>query len=141
LRAGWLVVHASPYAPLFGNDEIALVRRLGSVIDMALERAESFQQDWAAREAVEQAHAEMESLLYTVSHDLKSPLLTVLGYLDLLRTEGAVADGAPAQFVERMEASALYMQRLINDLLDLSRIGRHDAAAEEIDVVEVVGEV
>jgi len=141
LRAGWLVVHASPYAPLFGNDEIALVRRLGSVIDMALERAESFQQDWAAREAVERAHAEMESLLYTVSHDLKSPLLTVLGYLDLLRSEGAIPEGQPAHFIERMEASALYMQQLINDLLELSRIGRHDPSPEDVDLTALVADV
>jgi signal transduction histidine kinase len=105
------------------------------------ERAELVQRERAARDEVAQAHAEMESLLYTVSHDLKSPLLTVLGYIDLLRTEGAVPDGAPAQFIERMEASALYMQRLISDLLELSRIGRHDGAAEEVNLVEVVGEV
>jgi signal transduction histidine kinase len=141
LRSGWLVVQASPEAPFFGGDEIALVQRLGLVIDMALERAASVQKDRAAREDVEQAHAEMESLLYTVSHDLKSPLLTVLGYIDLLRTEGSVPDGQGARFIERMEGSALYMQQLINDLLELSRIGRREAPAEEVDLAVVVADV
>jgi signal transduction histidine kinase len=141
LRCGWLVVHASPDAPFFGDDEIALVQRLGLVIDMALERTASLQVDRAAREDVEQAHAEMESLLYTVSHDLKSPLLTVLGYIDLLRTEGSVPEGQAGQFMDRMEASALYMQQLINDLLELSRIGRRDAAAEAVDLADIVADV
>jgi signal transduction histidine kinase len=126
---------------LFGGDEIALVQRLGLVIDMALERAASAQTDRAAREAVEQAHAEMESLLYTVSHDLKSPLLTVLGYIDLLRTEGSAPEGQAAHFIERMEASALYMQHLIQDLLELSRIGRREATPEDVDLTAVVTEV
>ncbi len=141
LRSGWLVVHASPEAPLFGGDELALVQRLGVVIDMALERTVSVQNDRAAREEVEQAHAEMESLLYTVSHDLKSPLLTVLGYIDLLRTESSVPEGQGGQFIDRMEASALYMQQLINDLLELSRIGRREAPAEAVDLARVVGDV
>jgi signal transduction histidine kinase len=141
LRRGWLVVHASPYAPFFGDDEIALVRRLGLVIDMALERVESLRNDRMARDEVEQARAEMESLLYTVSHDLKSPLLTVLGYIDLLRNEGSVPEGQATQFIERMEGSALYMQHLISDLLELSRIGRREATAENVDLAAVVAEV
>jgi signal transduction histidine kinase len=141
LRSGWLVVHASAYAPLFGGDEIALVERLGLVIDMALERAASTRNDRAAREAVEQAHADIESLLYTVSHDLKSPLLTVLGYIDLLRTEGSLPPGEPTHFVDRMEASALYMQQLIQDLLELSRIGRREATPEDVDLTAVVTDV
>src|SRR4051794_1837332 len=92
LRRGWLAVQAAPYTPAFGTGEMALGQRVGLVIDMALERAESVANDRATRAAVEQAHAEMESMLYTVSHDLKSPLLTVLGYIDLLRAEGVVLD-------------------------------------------------
>ena len=141
LRSGWLVVYASAYAPFFGDDEMALVQRLGLVIDMALERAESLRNDRAAREAVEHAHAEMESLLYTVSHDLKSPLLALLGYIDLLRSEGSLPEGQPRHFVNRMEASALYMQQLINDLLELSRIGRHEASAEDVDLMALVADV
>jgi signal transduction histidine kinase len=141
LRGGWLAVQASAYAPFFGGDEIALVQRLGLVIDMALERAQSLSYDRAAREAVEQAHTEMETLLYTVSHDLKSPLLTVLGYIDLLRAEGVVLAGDAGRCIDRMEGSALYMQQLINDLLELSRIGRAEAPAEAVDLASLVAEV
>src|SRR5947209_794576 len=141
LRGGWLAVQANPWAPSIGADELALVQRVGRVIDVGLERTESLANDRATRAAVEQAHAEMESLLYTVSHDLKSPLLTVLGYIDLLRAEGVVLDGKAGHSMERIEASALYMQHLINDLLELSRIGRHEAKSEDVDLAVLVADV
>jgi signal transduction histidine kinase len=141
LRAGWLAVHASPYAPVFGGGEIALVQRLGLFIDMALEQTRSVETDRAAREAVERANSEMESLLFTVSHDLKSPLLTVLGYVDLLRAEGVVVGDHARHCVDRMELSALYMQQLINDLLELSRIGRAEAGAEAVDLASLVRDI
>src|SRR4051794_10092516 len=104
------------------------------------EEATRLQHDRDAQEAVERAHTEMESMLYTVSHDLKSPLLTVLGYIDLLRTEGSVSEGQ-VHFIERMEASALYMQHLIHDLLELSRIGRRETSAEDVELGGVVTDV
>jgi signal transduction histidine kinase len=141
LRGGWLAVQASQWAPSVGSDEIALVQRVGRVIDVGLERSESLANDRATRAVVEQAHTEMESLLYTVSHDLKSPLLTVLGYIDLLRAEGIVLDGRAGHSMERIEASALYMQHLINDLLELSRIGRHEVRSEDVDLAALVADV
>jgi len=44
-----------------------------------LEDAQVRERERMAREAIEQANADVESLIYTVSHDLKSPLITVLG--------------------------------------------------------------
>ena len=119
--------------------ELAEPERAGFVATLVL--AESLRRERAARQAVERAQAEIEGLLYTVSHDLKSPVLTVLGYIDLLRIEGSLPPGPATQFVERIEASALYMQHLVNDLLELSRIGRRETSAGEIDVSAVVAEV
>ena len=49
----------------------------------------------------------MESLLYTVSHDLKSPLFALLGYLDLVRLEAGEGLGEAAVYVDRMAATAV----------------------------------
>jgi signal transduction histidine kinase len=69
--------------------------------------------------------AEMERFTYTVSHDLKSPLITIQGFLGLLEKDAMAGD------IERMrtdityiQAAAATMQRLLNELLELSRIGR-----------------
>ena len=73
----------------------------------------------------EARNAEMERFTYTVSHDLKSPLITIRGFLGLLEQD--VIRGN----VERMQTDITYihtaaatMQRLLDELLELSRIGR-----------------
>jgi light-regulated signal transduction histidine kinase (bacteriophytochrome) len=73
----------------------------------------------------EARNAEMERFTYTVSHDLKSPLITICGFLGLLEQDAIRGD------VERMQTDITYihtaaatMQRLLDELLELSRIGR-----------------
>jgi len=70
-------------------------------------------------------NAELERFTYTVSHDLKTPLITVRGFLSHLRqdlTEGeeALVD----EDMRRIESASARMVRLLNELLDLSRVGR-----------------
>ena len=56
---------------------------------LTIERGELIERERLARQALEQAHRDIETLLNTVSHDLKGPLFTFTGYLDLLRLEAA----------------------------------------------------
>lgn len=74
---------------------------------------------------LESKNAELERFTYTVSHDLKSPLFTIRGFLGYLEqdalsgnTERLHAD------VQRIIDATDKMQRLLNELLELSRIGR-----------------
>lgn len=72
---------------------------------------------------------EIAQLLYTVAHDLKSPLVTCRGFAGLLREdllEGR--DEHVLDSVDRIEKSAGFMARLIDDLLGYSRLGREEHA-------------
>lgn len=132
---GWLVAQAGRLAPVFGDDELVLLSRIGRMVDLTLQRVALFEQERASRRAAEQAQAELETLLYSVSHDLRSPLISVLGYLDVLREEhGEQLRGEGSHYLERMGVNALYMQNLISDLLELSRIGRNDGPARLLDL-------
>ncbi len=76
---------------------------------------------------------ELERFTYTVSHDLKSPLVTLHGFLGLLKKD--VADGKPERVerdMERIQSAAHTMQRLLEELLELSRIGRMVNPSETI---------
>ena len=142
LSSGRVVVQASTYAPFFGREEIDLLHGLAMLGDLALTRARLFEDERRSREAAERANAELETFVYTVSHDLKSPLVSVRGFVDLLANElGDRAEGNVSLFLQRIDAGAAYMDALVRDLLELSRIGRVATDPERVDLAAVVHEV
>jgi len=70
-------------------------------------------------------NTELEQFTYTVSHDLRSPLITVRGFMSLLEKDTASgnAERVKSDIARIMEATGK-MQRLLEELLELSRIGR-----------------
>ena len=70
-------------------------------------------------------NAELESFTYTVSHDLKSPLVTMKGFLGYLEQDAMTGNVERLKVDTQRIASAVdKMGQLLNDLLELSRIGR-----------------
>jgi signal transduction histidine kinase len=142
MRNAGLAVLASPYAPFFGREELELLQTIALFADLALERTELVETEREAREAVEAANAELESFVYSASHDLKNPLVTLMGYLEFLRSDYGEGLGDEGRhYIDRMTVSAAYMQALINDLLELSRIGRLQTEAEPVDLGAVAAEI
>ncbi|HVM19079.1 MAG TPA: ATP-binding protein [Egibacteraceae bacterium] len=142
LDAGWLVVQASPFAPFFSQDELDLLRSLGTFIDLALTRIELFDAEHETRQELQRTNEELKALVYGISHDLRSPIVTVIGYLELLMTDAADDLGPDARhYMERISVSARYMDSLIRDLLELSRIGRTQTEAAAVDLAELAADV
>lgn len=133
LSQGWVVVRAGTFAPVFGATEMMLLDRVGSFVDLALQRCRLFEQEARSRRAAEAATAELRTLIYSVSHDLRNPIISVLGYIDVLIQEHAgELHGEGGHYLDRISVNALYMQSLIQDLLELSRIGRSEPAAQAV---------
>lgn len=84
---------------------------------------------------------ELERFVYTVSHDLKSPLVTIVGFLGYLENDLAKGDTDNLRKdMERIYGAAFKMQDLLRDLLELSRIGRMMNQAEEVSMDALVKE-
>jgi PAS domain S-box-containing protein len=90
-------------------------------------------------EELQRANVEIESFLYTVSHDLKAPLVTLHGMIGLLLgSAGERLGPVERHYIQRMRANVDHMQRLVEDLLDMARLGRTQEELETFDVSEAL---
>lgn len=107
--------------------------------------AESFKERNRAleesRAELRRSNEELEQFVYTVSHDLKSPIVTSMGFISIIRK--LTGQGKYEQAVAKLDRVAKAnerMSQLIRDLLELSRVGRIDLDKKTIDLSELLGE-
>ncbi|MGH3441120.1 MAG: sensor histidine kinase [Nitriliruptorales bacterium] len=141
LHPGWLAVRAGSYTPVFGADERDLLDGLAVQLRLALERAELFVRERESRREVEESRTELESIVAGLSHDLKTPVTTIVGFVDLLVGEEPVSDEERDHFTTVIRRNAELVRELVEDLLELSRVGKAEARREPVEVAKVVEEV
>ncbi len=91
---------------------------------------------------LESKQSELEEFIYTVSHDLKAPIVSISGFAGLIKEKltGMVDDGT-AKYLERIHVNSAIMDGLITDLLELSRIGRVEESKTSVDFDIIADEV
>jgi PAS domain S-box-containing protein len=104
-----------------------------------VERAGLLARERLARAEAEKANRAKDEFIATVSHELRTPLNAVLGWARLLRTGKLDAD-AMARAVEAIERSAGTQARIVDDLLDVSRIvrGKLKLDVRPVELVPVI---
>ena len=86
-------------------------------------------------------NAELERFVYTISHDLKSPLVTIDGFVGYLEKDIHADDKEQAEkSLRRIHAAVEKMEMLLQDLLELSRIGRLMNPPVAVSLNEIVSE-
>ena len=87
-------------------------------------------------------NADLLQFTYVVSHDLKEPLRMVTSFMELLKSRhGNELDEKAKVYIDYAVDGGRRMQKMIDDLLELSRIGRENSVKEFVDINVIVKEV
>jgi len=91
---------------------------------------------------LETANKELKAFSYSVSHDLRAPLRHISGFSKLLVEEfGSALDPAAQHYLERIQSGTQKMGLLVDELLNLARVGRHALSLQSTGLNSIVAEV
>jgi signal transduction histidine kinase len=121
---------------------LPVLSRALAVRDLRIANAELQQSILERTAELEAANKELEAFAYSVSHDLRSPLLVISGSAEMLIDDYAKHIPAKArEIVRNIMMGSERMAQLINDLLRLSHLGRQTLAKSSVNVTALVREV
>jgi PAS domain S-box-containing protein len=108
----------------------------------AEEEIEKLNTDLAARAAeLESANTELEAFNYTVAHDLRKPLTVINGYCQALQESCGALDEKCRGYLRETYDGTLRMNRLIDALLDFSRLAHCEIRPETVDLSAMAGDI
>ena len=123
-------------------DEQRRPLRMAGICTNITERKDAEQSLREVNRELLERNQEMEQFVYTVSHDLKSPVVTAIGFVGLLKEDlaaGRMEDVHDS--IQRLDRATRRMSELIDDLLQLSRIGRVPQYLADVDIGALVHEL
>jgi signal transduction histidine kinase len=116
-------VTTSPYAPFFGVDELNLLRTLGALTGLALDRGRLFAQEREMRLALQRADQMKSDFVALAAHELRTPVTTIHGFVHTLHHLGERIPAEQQEELKRgLEEQTARLASLVEQLLDLSRL-------------------
>ena len=128
------------------NASMTFLAKLAKMISQlsysSVKLARSTEQVNRANAELQDSVKEMEAFSYSVSHDLRAPLRHLSGFSKILVQEfGPTLPEDARRYLDRIQESTRRMGQLIDDLLDLGRVGRREVTLQVVGLKSVVDEV
>jgi len=129
------------------NQMLTQIQARDSELDEAAQRYQALNEQLERRVAERTAelqviNRELEAFTYSVSHDLRAPLRRIDGFSGILATKYAPElTGEGTHYLSRIREGTQQMGRLIDDLLNLARLGRKELVQHPTDLSEIVHRV
>jgi signal transduction histidine kinase len=136
-RLGWVPMLDLPI--VFVVTAVAVHLMVADVVRGMIEARAKGRSLAEANRELEARSAELERFTYVVSHDLKSPLVTIQGFLGYIERDAREANLTQLEAdLARVRSATERMGRLLEDLLELSRTGRISRPHVDVPFLEVV---
>ena len=142
-RAGLLVIGLNPYR-LVNDDYLGFLKLIAGQISASIANAEAYDQERQRAEDLARLDRAKTIFFSNISHEFRTPLTLMLGPLeDLLDGQGASLSPAVREEVETVHRSGLRLLKLVNTLLDFSRIeaGRIQATYRPVNLARHTAEL
>ena len=129
---GVITIESTEHEYAFSESDAQLLMTIAANLAVAIEKTrlqESVRKEMEIQEKLirelEMKNEELERFTYTASHDLKSPLITIRGFLGYLEQDARIGkfDRLNSD-IKRISDATEKMHRLLSELLELSRVGR-----------------
>ncbi|WNB84865.1 ATP-binding protein [Cellulomonas sp. ATA003] len=118
-----------------------LVRQVQEAASASTELSEAHRRLTEQAEELQRSNRDLEQFAYVASHDLQEPLRKVASFTQLLQKRyGGQLDERADQYIEFAVDGAKRMQRLIQDLLGFSRVGRMNGRTVDVDMADALSE-
>ena len=135
---------------LFTQADLRLALALADRAALAIENARLYTQERRLRQELEELNQKVQEanrlkteFVTVVTHELRSPLTSIEGYLDLLLEEGSEGAETRGTYLQIVKRSADHLLELINDLLDIARLeaGKLELRRLPLDLEDLIREV
>jgi signal transduction histidine kinase/CheY-like chemotaxis protein len=123
----------TPVKKAFSETDKDLVNLMGSWISVMMERSLDAKELEKSKEAAEKANQAKSAFLANMSHEIRTPLTAILGYSDMLRDEDQTREDMEHE-IDSIIRSGAHLQRIINDILDLSKIEAGQLVIENLEI-------